>query len=121
MTDSQYDATIDGTGHTWNTYYFYWDDGLREYGGTEILVEEFSKYNGADRIVDKILKDGFDIMSIYKRQNGIININCCDGYNNVNLTVFFENKNVSAENFYEEGIIKAALIPKIATYIVESE
>lgn len=38
MTDSQYDGCVDGTGHTWNIYYFYWDDGLKEYGGTQISI-----------------------------------------------------------------------------------
>lgn len=122
MTDSQYDATVDGTGHTWNIYYFYWDAGLWEYGGTEISIEEFSKYSGASSILDKITIDGYNITSIYKRGNNIININCCDGYNNVNLRVMLENNNVQVfqggeETFsYEAGIIKPALVPQIAIY-----
>lgn len=117
MTDSQYDACVDGTGHTWNVYYFYWNDGLREYGGTQITTDEFSSYNNADTILKKISEDGFYIASIYKRQNGIININCCDGWNNCNLRVIFENGSVEVEkDFYESGIIRAAMVPEIATY-----
>ena len=122
MTDSQYDATVDGTGHTWNLYYFYWNDGLWEYGGIKISKEEFSQYKGAESILSKIAEDGYDITSIYKRGNGIININCCDGHNNVNVRVLLENQNVKVfplieeTFFYEEGIMKSALIPQIATY-----
>lgn len=132
MTDSQYDASVDGSGHTWNTYYFYWDNGLREYGGTEISIDEFSAYSGADEIIKKIQGDGFAITTIYKRKNGIININCCDGWSNNNVSVTYDNDKVELlpvmeeyhyeegivikENYYQEGIIKAALIPEIATY-----
>lgn len=121
MKDSQYDANVDGTGHTWNQYYFYWDDGLWEYGGTEISTEEFAEYSGADDILDKISADGYEITSIYRRENGIININCCDGYWNKNVRIFLEEDHVTVfpitENyFYQEGIIEPALIPSIATY-----
>lgn len=121
MTDSQYDACVDGTGHTWNVYYFYWDNGLREYGGTQISVEDFSAYNGSEDILQKIVEDGFDITSIFKRENGIININCCDGWSNCNIRITLADKRVELApitegSYYEEGIIKKALIPDIATY-----
>lgn len=121
MTDSQYDAFVDGTGHTWNVYYFYWDNGLKEYGGTSMSVEDFSLYEGSDNILKQINEDGYDIISIFKRQNNIININCCDGWSNSNVRVLLENNNVKVlpiteGYFYEEGIIKQALIPQIATY-----
>ena len=120
ITDSQYDALVDGTGHTWNIYYFYWDNGLREYGGTEISIAKFSEYNGADSILNRITTDGYDIISIYQRGNGIININGCDGYTNVNVRIILEDNNVNVlwdgEYFYEPGIIKPALIPQLATY-----
>lgn len=121
MTDSQYDAMVDGTGHTWNVYYFYWDDGLKEYGGTEISQEEFLQYDGADSIINTILSDGYDISTIYRRANRIININCCDGYCNKNVRVLLKKGSVSVfpvEEYsnYQEGIIKQALVPEIATY-----
>lgn len=121
MTDSQYDAMVDGTGHTWNVYYFYWDDGLKEYGGTEISQEEFLQYDGADSIINTILADGYDITTIYRRANRIININCCDGYCNKNVRVLLKKGSVSVfpvEEYsdYQEGIIKQALVPEIATY-----
>lgn len=111
---------IGDTQETWNVYYFYWDNGLREYGGTSISTEEFATYSGSNVILQKISEDGFYITSIYKRQNGIININCCDGWSNANVRVILENENevspFAEEYYYEEGIIKAALIPEIATY-----
>ncbi len=76
MTDSQYDACVDGTGHTWNIYYFYWDNGLKEYGGTQISIDKFLTYEGSNEVVKKIAEDGYEITSIYKRKNGIMNVNC---------------------------------------------
>ena len=121
MTDSQYDAGVDGMGHTWNLYYFYWEDDLKEYGGIEISEEQFLEYDGAETILEKILKDGYEITSIYKRQNNIININCCDEYYNQNVRVLLKDECVQSfpigeKGFYESGIIKPALIPSIATY-----
>lgn len=121
MTDSQYDACVDGTGHTWNIYYFYWDDGLKEYGGTQISVDEFLAYEGSNEIIKRIEEDGYEITSIYKRKNGIMNVNCCDGLSNANVRIAYDDKNVESlpvteDYYYEEGIIKPALIPDIATY-----
>lgn len=121
MTDSQYDACVDGTGHTWNIYYFYWDNGLKEYGGTQISIDEFLTYEGSNEIVKKIAEDGYEITSIYKRKNGIMNVNCCNGWDNANVRVIYDNENVellpvTEDFYYEGGIIKPALIPDIATY-----
>lgn len=121
MTDSQYDACVDGTGHTWNIYYFYWDNGLKEYGGTQISIDEFLTYEGSNEVGKKIAEDGYEITSIYKRKNGIMNVNCCDGWSNSNIRMVYDDKNiellpVTEDFYYEEGIIKPALIPEIATY-----
>lgn len=121
MPDSQYDGSVDGTGHTWNIYYFYWENGLKEYGGTEISVDEFMAYSGANEIIKKIEDDGYEITPIYKRKNGIINVNCCDGWNNANVRMVYDDVSVEllpvTEGFYyEAGIIYPALIPEIATY-----
>ncbi|MCD8130155.1 MAG: hypothetical protein LUE16_02570 [Lachnospiraceae bacterium] len=125
MTDSRYDAFIDGTGRTWNVYYFYWDNDLKElmeYGGTLISENEFLVYEGAEDILEAIKGDGYRITSIYLRKNGIININGSDGERNVNVRVKYENGAVEVyplENgygYYEEGIIYEAMLPEIATY-----
>ncbi len=125
MTDSQYDAFTDGTGHTWNVYYLYWDSDLKElmeYGGTLISEAEFLEYEGAADILETIRGDGYSITSIYFRKNGIININGSDGERNVNVRVKYENGAVEVyplENgygYYEEGVIYEAMLPEIATY-----
>lgn len=121
MTDSQYDATTDWKGHTWNLYYFYWENGLKEYGGIEISKEQFLKYDGAEIILERISEDGYKITSIYKRQNNIIHINCCDESYYKNVRVLLNNEQVASfpiteDKFYEDGIIKSALVPEIATY-----
>lgn len=82
-------------------------------------------YSGADEIVKKITADGYEITTIYKRENGIINVNCCDGWSNDNVRIICDNENVellpvTEDFYYEEGIIKPALIPDIATYCAYS-
>lgn len=121
MTDSQYDANVDGTGHTWNVYYFYWDDGLKEYGGTLITAEEFLQYQGSEEILSQIAADGYEVTTIYQRKNGIININCCDGVSNKNVRTVYRDGYVEASPvtegyYYEDGIIKPALNMEIATF-----
>lgn len=121
MTDSQCDAGVDGSGHTWNVYYFYWDDGLKEYGGTPVTAEEFLAYEGAGQILEQIEADGYEVVSIYQRKNGIININCCDGIWNRNVRAVYSDGKVEVSPitegyYYEEGIIKPALNEEIATY-----
>ena len=121
MTDSQYDASVDGTGHTWNVYYFYWDDGLKEYGGTLITAEELLQYQGAEEILSQIAADGYEVTTIYQRKNGIININCCDGVSNKNVRTVYrdgyvEVSPVTEGYYYEDGIIKPALNMEIATF-----
>lgn len=117
MTDSQYDACVDGTGHTWNIYYFYWDNGLKEYGGTQISIDKFLTYEGSNEVVKKIAEDGYEITSIYKRKNGIMNVNCWDGWSNSNIRMVYDDKNiellpVTEDFYYEEGIIKPAWFQK---------
>ena len=67
-------------GHTWNTYYFYYDHGnIREYGGKEITWEEFCRIPGIEEVKEKIEKEmiqaGEEIDSIYYRSNGIVVVN----------------------------------------------
>jgi hypothetical protein len=61
--------------HTWKPYYFYYDNGFREYGGTEISLEELLTYKNADIYVDEIKNLRGEITNILIRGNGIININ----------------------------------------------
>ena len=115
IVDSCYDYMKGGGGHTWNAYYVYWDDGMKEYGGTEISVEEFLAYEGADAIIAKIKGDGYYLGTIYRRANGIININCGDDEYNLNVRVVVEGERAEVSpvdagfEFYEEGVIHPAL------------
>lgn len=70
-----YDAFSDGTGHTNKPYFFYdTPDGIREYGGTEISVEQLEKLGGA-KCIEQFVNEDYTIENIYLRGNGIINVN----------------------------------------------
>ena len=64
------------TGHTWKTYYLYWNgEEFREYGGIEITEEQFSGLEGAREILDAVLGSAWRITGILYRSNGIIDVN----------------------------------------------
>lgn len=72
------------SGHAFNTYYLYWENGYKEYEGKEISNEEFIKYENGQNILNEINKEiekkfpsfkSINIENIIYRQNGIININ----------------------------------------------
>jgi|GEM_PF-1944070 len=68
-------------GHTWKKYFYYADaEGFHEYGAEKITKEEFLRYPGADKILDKISKEyGKEGVSLsygfLKRCNGLLHIN----------------------------------------------
>lgn len=75
---STYDITSDGTGHTWKTYWYYYspeDKTFYPYTGTPISEDELLKYDGAAEILEKARSKGNTVSHIYRRDNGIININ----------------------------------------------
>lgn len=75
---STYDITSDGTGHTWKTYWYYYspkDKTFYPYTGTQISEDELLKYDGAAEILEKARSEGNTVSDIYRRDNGIININ----------------------------------------------
>ncbi len=61
---SAYDICGDGTGHTWKPYYFYYENGLKEYGGIAIEEELFRQYANADNILDPIYAAGGRVTEI---------------------------------------------------------
>ena len=72
------------SGHSFNTYYLYWENGYKEYEGKELSNEEFVKYENGQNILNEINKEiekkfpnfkSISIENIIYRQNGIININ----------------------------------------------
>lgn len=76
--DAEYDPEIDAyVGHTWKSYYFYFDhetDSVWEYGATEISNEKANELCGHD-FVAECLSAGDKLESIYLRNNGIYHIN----------------------------------------------
>ena len=67
------------TGHTWKTYYLYWNgEEFREYGGIEITEEQFLKCEGAQHILDLAEENDCFVSNILYRGNGLINVNLTD-------------------------------------------
>lgn len=115
---STYDGCYDNgfyIGHTWKPYYFYYKNGVKEYGGKKISKKTLlKKYKSAA----KYLK-GKKVLEIYYRKNGIININYKkrrDGMTNFyNITLLAKEKKVK-KYATNSGRYKKSLIPSIATY-----
>jgi ABC-type phosphate transport system substrate-binding protein len=61
--------------HTWKPYYFYYDNGFKEYGGSEISLDELLTYENAAKYIDEIENLNGEITNVLQRPNGIININ----------------------------------------------
>lgn len=129
ITQSAFDNMLMGTslvgGHTWKPYYFYYDNGFYEYGGTEISVDELLQYENADESLELIANKNGTITSIIRRSNNIININYSvpepgleatqhlDWYYNITLKIV-DNKVFFVEN--DNGVYLPALVPDIAVY-----
>lgn len=75
--DSAYDENgNDGGGHTYKTYYLYYDgEGFKEYAGEEITEKQFESYDGGREALDEIKSTGAVIRNIILRWNQIINLN----------------------------------------------
>ena len=131
-----YDASFDGTGHTYKWYWFYWDeqtDSFKEYGGREIEYEQFSKCKGAEAVLNAIDEADCAVREIYYRANGIININYVnyEFESNYNVTLQLKGDTVTLQSFADgaasfstdrlalsnqDGVYAAALTHDIATY-----
>jgi hypothetical protein len=107
--------------HTWKPYYFYYDGGFREYGGSKLSLDDLLAYENAAYFCEEINNENGVIKSILKRKNDIININ---------YTVFERERNIDW-NYYitleinnnyvsfvekNEGVYLSALVPDIAVY-----
>ncbi len=93
--DSQYDASTDGTGHTWNKYYSKWDgEKLVEYGGLSISQNQLKKAENGTNIIKQIRKKG-NIGTIYYRRNGLIFVNYTSDGSNYNVTLKLKNGKLS--------------------------
>lgn len=121
-----YDANMDGSGHTWKTYWLYWDDGFHEYGGIEIAPADLEKLDGAASVLEQIDQVKGKIVNILYRGNQVININYqtpwerydeMDYSNNNYINLKYDNGTVTAlPSDDNRGIYQEALIPSIAVY-----
>ena len=89
--DSQFDALVDGTGHTWNKYYSKWDGKkLVEYGGLKITQAQLKKAKNGAKILKQIKKQG-KVGNIYYRANGMVFINYTTKDANYNVALKLKN------------------------------
>ena len=108
--------------HTHKPYYFYYDNGFKEYGGTEITVNELKEYEGSEKILNIIEDKNGNVFSVLKRSNGIININYCvenveqNIIWNYYLTVQLQDDNTLQYHDEGDGVYLSALVPEIAVY-----
>lgn len=103
VSDSQYDACTDGSGHTWNQYYSKWDgEKLVEYGGLKISQNQLKKTKNGATILKQIKKKG-PIGDIYYRANGLIFVNYQSGDQNYNVTLKIKDGKVSYYTQNEYG------------------
>ncbi|WP_026513289.1 hypothetical protein [Butyrivibrio sp. LB2008] len=97
------------TGHTWKEYFFYYDkdtSDFKEYASKELTEEELNSACGFD-IAGEIKAAGFQLGHIYRRDNGVININYYQRTDNENgsVDISFRNAtyNEKTQSFMYEG------------------
>lgn len=87
---STYDAAIEGYGHTFKPYWFYYKEGqVYQYKAKEISSKKLKKkYKNAKSVLKKYKKNG-KVISILYRSNGLVHINYekNGSYNNVTFKV----------------------------------
>ncbi len=121
---SGYDAFIDPNGensggHTYKTYYLYYDgEGFKEYGGSEITEKEFESLGGRE-ILDELSDSGYEIRNIIRRSNQIINLNYYftdpDGtVENKNRTYGIADRLILIEE--GDGVYETSFLPDIVVY-----
>lgn len=78
------------SGESRKPYYLHFDGNFfTEYGGKAMREDQLRALDGADALLTSISEGGYRIDSIYRRENGIINVNV--SRNNGNGTVIREN------------------------------
>lgn len=121
-----YDASVDGTGHTWKTYWFYWKDGFHEFGGLEIPLADLQKLDGFEQVQQQLDQSKGKIVSALYRGNQIININYqtpwqrdgeYDYINNNFINLKYDNGKITVLPADDNrGVYQEALLPSIAEY-----
>ena len=132
IVDSSYDCTLDDTGmmtgHTWKSYYFFYNpetDEINEYGGTDVDSDAAEGLCGID-IIEKYLPKGDQADSLYIRGNGLLILNY--EHKNGEFTEFYHyiydfDKGYLVDDAREEtdenplpGVCRKALCPELAVY-----
>ncbi len=86
---STYDVSSDTAGHTRKSYYYSYNgenNTFTQYVGTEITLDELLEIDGAEEIISAVPEEQ-EIAEIYRRDNGIINVNLreyAEGYEDIN-------------------------------------
>ncbi len=76
ITPSAFDMNSNEEGHTWKTYYIKWTGKeFKEYKVRQISLGKLKKYKNANKYINQARKLGYNVGDIYKRSNGIINVN----------------------------------------------
>lgn len=102
ITPSAFDMNSNGEGHTWKTYYIKWTGReFKEYKVKQISLGKLKKYKNANKYINQARKLGYNVGDIYKRSNGIINVNLhkydsrYDLVHNENITLRIKGKKVA--------------------------
>lgn len=117
---SAFDMYSDGTGHTWKPYYYFLnDDGLHEYGGAYLPLDQLQALDGAEEILQQKQAAGWIIDTVIYRGNGIINVNMHDSSSGSltrydNLTLRREGDRVVDTGESYGGVYMLANTPSIA-------
>jgi hypothetical protein len=85
------------TGHTWKPYYFHYDESskdYKEYGAVSISEDELAEIVGTD-LASEIKAEGYQVDNIYKRENGLVNVNYSKVVNNDDGTLSVTYKNAT--------------------------
>ena len=120
-----YDKKIGmGMGHTWITYYLYFDgNDFYEYGGKLISWDEFCRIPGIQDVLEKIdaemFKEGWTVDKIFYRDNGIVNVNFrvededIIQYKNMTMRIW---KGDIVDCRFGDGEVLKVLMENVATY-----
>lgn len=113
------DGTSHGLGHTYKPYWFYLgENGLNEYYGEVITLNELLSYSGAQEIVEKIEENGGTDLTIQKRGCGIITVSYrvygenSSSYSNKNIILKYRGSAVFEEAEDEGLYLPAAFYEK---------
>ncbi|MBR0397169.1 MAG: hypothetical protein IJI10_02770 [Eubacterium sp.] len=113
-------------GHTYKPYYAKWTGKkFKEYKGKYITKTQLKKYSGTKKVLNLIKKNGYTVMNIIRRGNGIININISKTdtsgdtrFDNVTLRI--KKKKAVLVKAYAQGADFASVYSYGGTYLLSA-